>query len=108
MGSTGEASDIKSANPEERTRLRACNSGRDNDLLDEVGSLASEFRLHPLAVEDAIHAHQRPKIERYDDTLFVVLRPARYLDDTEEVEFGEVHVFVGPRFVLTVRHSEAP
>jgi magnesium transporter len=74
----------------------------------EVESLASEFQLHPLAVEDAIHAHQRPKIERYDDTLFVVLRPARYLDDIEEVEFGEVHVFVGPRFVLTVRHSEAP
>jgi magnesium transporter len=74
----------------------------------EVASLASEFQLHPLAVEDAIHAHQRPKIERYDDTLFVVLRPARYLDDIEEVEFGEVHVFVGPSFVLTVRHSEAP
>jgi len=74
----------------------------------EVGSLASEFQLHPLAVEDAIQAHQRPKIERYDDTLFVVLRPARYMDDIEEVEFGEVHIFVGPRFVLTVRHSEAP
>jgi magnesium transporter len=74
----------------------------------EIQSLASEFQLHPLAVEDAIHAHQRPKIERYDDTLFVVLRPARYLDDIEEVEFGEVHVFVGSRFVLTVRHSEAP
>ena len=74
----------------------------------EVQSLASEFSLHSLAVEDAIHAHQRPKIERYDDTLFVVLRPARYLDEIEEVEFGEVHVFVGPRFVLTVRHSEAP
>jgi magnesium transporter len=74
----------------------------------EVESLASEFQLHPLAVEDAIHAHQRPKLERYDDTLFIVLRPARYLDELEEVEFGEVHVFVGPRFVLTVRHSEAP
>jgi magnesium transporter len=74
----------------------------------EVEALASEFRLHPLAVEDAIHAHQRPKLERYDDTLFVVLRPARYLDSTEEVEFGEVHIFAGPRFVLTVRHSEAP
>jgi magnesium transporter len=74
----------------------------------EVQSLASEFQLHPLAVEDAIHAHQRPKIERHDETLFVVLRPARYLDDTEEVEFGEIHVFVGPRFVITVRHSEAP
>jgi magnesium transporter len=75
---------------------------------NEVAALASEFQLHPLAVEDAVHAHQRPKIERYDDTLFVVLRPARYLDDVEEVEFGEVHIFVGPRFVLTVRHSEAP
>ncbi|HWC66697.1 MAG TPA: magnesium and cobalt transport protein CorA [Acidimicrobiales bacterium] len=74
----------------------------------EVESLAAEFELHPLAAEDAIHAHQRPKIERYGDTLFVVLRPARYLDATEEVEFGEVHVFVGPRFVITVRHSEAP
>jgi magnesium transporter len=74
----------------------------------EVASLATEFRLHPLAVEDAIVAHQRPKLERYDDTLFVVLRPARYLDEAEEVEFGEIHVFVGANFVLTVRHSEAP
>jgi magnesium transporter len=74
----------------------------------EVASLASEFQLHELAVEDARNAHQRPKLERYGDTLFVVLRPARYLDEIEEVEFGEVHVFVGPDFVLTVRHSEAP
>ncbi len=74
----------------------------------EVASLAEAFQLHELAVEDAIVAHQRPKLERYGDTLFVVLRPARYLDDTEEVEFGEVHVFVGTNFVLTVRHSEAP
>jgi magnesium transporter len=74
----------------------------------EVASLATEFRLHPLAVEDAIVAHQRPKLERYDDTLFVVLRPARYVDASEEVEFGEIHVFVGSDFVLTVRHSEAP
>jgi magnesium transporter len=74
----------------------------------ELSSLASEFNLHELAVEDAILAHQRPKLERYDDTLFVVLRAARYLDETEEVEFGEVHVFVGSDFVLTVRHSEAP
>lgn len=74
----------------------------------ELGSLAEEFGLHELAVEDAILAHQRPKLERYDETLFVVLRAARYLDDLEEVEFGEVHVFVGPDFVVTVRHSEAP
>jgi magnesium transporter len=74
----------------------------------EVHALAEQFGLHPLAVEDAIHAHQRPKLERYDDTLFVVLRPARYRDDLEEVEFGEVHLFTGANFVLTVRHSEAP
>ncbi|HEY3016203.1 MAG TPA: magnesium/cobalt transporter CorA [Nocardioides sp.] len=74
----------------------------------ELASLAGEFDLHELALEDAILAHQRPKLERYDDTLFVVLRAARYLDDVEEVEFGEVHLFVGPDFVITVRHSEAP
>jgi magnesium transporter len=74
----------------------------------ELAAIADEFDLHALAVEDAIVAHQRPKLERYGDTLFVVLRAARYLDDVEEVEFGEVHVFVGPDFVITVRHSEAP
>src|SRR4051794_18491435 len=74
----------------------------------ELTSLASEFNLHELAVEDAINAHQRPKLERYGDTLFVVLRAARYVDDLEEVDFGELHVFVGRDFVLTVRHSEAP
>jgi magnesium transporter len=70
--------------------------------------IAEEFGLHEVAVEDAIVAHQRPKIERYDDTLFVVLRAATYLDAVEEVEFGEIHVFVGPNFVLTVRHSRTP
>jgi magnesium transporter len=74
----------------------------------ELLATGEEFGLHKLAVEDAIVAHQRPKLERYDDTLFVVLRAARYLDDVEEVEFGEIHVFVGPNFVLTVRHSQAP
>jgi len=71
-------------------------------------AVAEEFRLHELAVEDAIVAHQRAKLERYGDTLFVVLRAARYLDDVEEVEFGEIHLFVGANFVLTVRHSQAP
>ena len=74
----------------------------------ELASLADEFDLHELSIEDAITAHQRPKLERYDETLFVVLLAARYVDDTEEVEFGEVHVFVGKDFVITVRHSEAP
>jgi magnesium transporter len=74
---------------------------------EEFSSVAGEFGLHPLAVEDAVKAHQRPKLERYDGTLFVVLRPARYLDESETVEFGEVHVFVGEGFVVTVRHGEA-
>ncbi|GAB7105414.1 magnesium and cobalt transport protein CorA [Streptomyces phaeofaciens JCM 4814] len=74
----------------------------------ELHSLAAEFDLHPLAVEDAKEAHQRPKLERYGDTLFVVLRAARYLDAPEEIDFGELHVFVGPDFVITVRHGAAP
>jgi magnesium transporter len=75
---------------------------------DEIRSVAREFDLHPLAVEDAIKAHQRAKLERYGTTLFTVLRPARYLDDEERVEFGEVHVFTGEGFVVTVRHAEVP
>jgi magnesium transporter len=75
---------------------------------EELTSLAEEFDLHELAVEDAITAHQRPKLERYGDTLFVVLRAARYVDDIEEVEFGELHVFIGQDFVITVRHAESP
>ena len=74
----------------------------------EVQSVAAEFRLHDLAVEDALKGHQRAKLERFGDTLFVVLRPARYLDDVEKVEFGELHVFVGRDFVVTVRHAESP
>ncbi|MGW6012240.1 magnesium and cobalt transport protein CorA [Streptomyces sp. NPDC055210] len=75
---------------------------------DEILSLAAEFDLHPLAVEDAMEAHQRPKLERYGETLFVVLRAARYLDASEEVDFGELHVFLGPDFLITVRHGAAP
>jgi magnesium transporter len=75
---------------------------------EEFAHLAHEFDLHELAVEDAVKAHQRAKLERYGDTLFLVLRPARYIDETETVEFGEVHVFAGPQFVITVRHAEAP
>ncbi|MBO1269666.1 magnesium and cobalt transport protein CorA [Arthrobacter cavernae] len=74
----------------------------------ELQAVADEFSLHELAVEDALHGHQRAKLERYGDTLFTVLRPARYLDDVEKVEFGELHVFVGPDFVVTVRHAESP
>ena len=76
--------------------------------LEEIRSVAHEFQLHELAVEDAVAAHQRPKLERYGTTLFTVLRPARYLDATEEVEFGELHIFTGPDFVVTIRHAETP
>jgi magnesium transporter len=74
---------------------------------DELTAVAREFELHELAVEDAVHAHQRPKLEWYGEVLFLVLRPARYIDETETVEFGEIHVFVGPNFVITIRHGEA-
>ena len=75
---------------------------------EEIASIAREFDLHELAVEDAVKAHQRPKLERYGDSLFLVLRPARYVDETETVVFGEVAIFAGPQFVITVRHGDAP
>ncbi|GAA1681527.1 magnesium/cobalt transporter CorA [Nonomuraea maheshkhaliensis] len=74
----------------------------------ELVKLGEEFELHELALEDAIVGSQRPKADRYGDTLFVVLRAARYLDEAEEVAFGELHIFIGPNFVITVRHAEAP
>ena len=74
---------------------------------EEFADIAGDFDLHALAVEDAIRAHQRPKLDRYGNTLFCVLRPARYIEETESVEFGEIHVFVGRNFVITVRHTEA-
>ncbi len=74
----------------------------------EMAAVAAEFKLHPLAVEDAVHAHQRPKLEHYGDMMFVVLRPARYVDPVEVVEVGEVHLFIGPDFVVTVRHADTP
>jgi magnesium transporter len=74
----------------------------------ELVSLAEEFSLHPLAIEDALEARQRPKLEQYGDTLFLVLRPARYFDGPEDIHFGELHIFAGPDFVITVRHGGAP
>jgi magnesium transporter len=74
---------------------------------EEFDSLRREFALHPLAVEDAIHAHQRPKLEVYDEMVFLVLKTARYVDPTEVIELGEVLVFLGDDFLITVRHGEA-
>ncbi len=106
----------RAAEPSELTHMdEACRDGGGiawvglyRPTHEEFDAVAQEFGLHALVVEDAVHAHQRPKLERYGDTLFCVLRPARYIDETETVEFGEVHVFAGPHFVITVRHSEAP
>ena len=72
----------------------------------EFESVTGEFGLHELAVKEAIKAHQRPKIERYGDSLFVVLKAARYLEEQEAVEFGEIHAFVGPDFVVTMYYGE--
>jgi magnesium transporter len=74
----------------------------------ELRSVAEEFDLSHLAVEDALAGHQRAKLEHYGEDLFLVLRPARYLDDVEKVDFGEIHVFVGADYVVTVRHAESP
>ncbi len=74
---------------------------------EELAAVAAEFDLPPLAVEDAVHAHQRPKIELYDDVLFVVLKTVRYIDPTEVVDVGEVMLFIGARFVVSVRHGHA-
>ncbi|HYI32753.1 MAG TPA: magnesium/cobalt transporter CorA [Glaciibacter sp.] len=74
----------------------------------EVRSVAGEFGFHYLAMEDTLKGHQRAKLEHYDETLFLVLRPARYMDAEERVEFGELHIFVGRDFVVTIRHAESP
>ncbi|MET7595338.1 magnesium and cobalt transport protein CorA [Streptomyces sp. NPDC004082] len=77
----------------------------------EFAGIASEFGLHPLAVEDAVQAHQRPKLERYDDTLFTVFKTIHYVEHTqltatsEVVETGEVMCFTGRDFFITVRHG---
>lgn len=77
----------------------------------QLEGIAAAFDLHPLAVEDAVHAHQRPKLERYDDSLFAVVKTVHY-DASDEshtaevVETGEVMVFIGRNFVITVRHGE--
>ena len=78
----------------------------------ELGEIAVQYDLHPLAVEDAVFAHQRPKLESYDDALFMVLKTATYIEHeeltatSEVLDTGEVMVFVGDAYVITVRHGE--
>ena len=82
----------------------------DVDGTDGVAfaQVAHAFDLHHLAVEDAVNAHQRAKLDVYDDVLFVVMRPAAYDDASETVVFGELHMFSGPGYIITVRHGQGP
>jgi magnesium transporter len=73
---------------------------------EEFDSVRREFDLHELAVEDAIKAHQRPKLEVYGESIFLVLKTARYVEGGPAVETGEIQVFVGDGFIVTVRHGE--
>jgi magnesium transporter len=72
----------------------------------ELTDVAQAFGLHPLAVEDALNAHQRPKLDKYEDSLFLTLRTVWYIDADDAVETGEINMFVGDRYVVTVRHGD--
>jgi magnesium transporter len=72
----------------------------------ELAEVEAAFGLHPLAVEDALNAHQRPKLERYGDSLFLTLRTLWYVDAEDAVETGEINMFIGSDYVVTVRHGE--
>jgi magnesium transporter len=74
---------------------------------EEFDAVRREFDLHELAVEDAVEAHQRPKVERYGDTLLVVLKTVRYIDGIDDLETGEILMFVNRDFVVTVRHGQS-
>jgi magnesium transporter len=73
----------------------------------QITAVAEQFDLPPLAVEDAVKAHQRPKLDVYGDVVFAVLKPVRYVDHDEVVDVTEIAVFIGPTFVVTVRHGES-
>ena len=77
--------------------------GLKNPTDAEFDLVNDELKLHPLAVEDAVKGNQRPKVELYDNTIFVVMKTLRYIEETSDVETGEVMLFVGDRFVVTVR-----
>src|SRR5687767_3212688 len=73
---------------------------------DEMSLVAGLLDLHHLAVEDSLKGHQRPKVEPYDDMLFLVLKTLWYVDETDEVETGQVAIFLGRHFVVTVREGQ--
>jgi magnesium transporter len=74
---------------------------------EELDRVARAFELHELAVEDSGREHQRPKLEQYDGTFFIVLKTARYDEQEERVHFGEIDLFLGPGYAVSARHGEA-
>jgi magnesium transporter len=76
----------------------------DENMLKQI---QEEFQLHDLAVEDAHRAHQRPKLETYGDTIFIVVRTAQINAQSHKIEFGETHFFVGKNFILSIRHGSS-
>jgi magnesium transporter len=99
--------------PHEFDKLRA-EATEDGDFVwvglykpsaGELDDVAEAFGLHPLAVEDALKAHQRPKLEHYDDSLFLTLKSLWYVDEEDAVETGEINLFAGRDCVITVRHG---
>ncbi|MEQ8842097.1 MAG: magnesium and cobalt transport protein CorA [Acidimicrobiales bacterium] len=81
-------------------------SGLHDPEAKEIEELVSVFGLHPLAVEDMTKGRQRPKVERYDDWLFVVLKTARYLDVPEKVDFGEIQILCDPHSIIVIRRGD--
>ena len=79
--------------------------GLNEPSAEVMREVQKEFQLHDLAIEDALTAHQRPKLELYEESLFVVLRTAQLLPGGVGLEFGETHVFVGERYIVSVRHG---
>ena len=80
----------------------------EGPIAEDIRAIADEFSIHALPIDDAISAHQRPKLEKYGDVFFVVLRPARYVAAEARVVIGELHVFMGKNFIVTIRHPDAP
>ena len=96
------ADDAEAANDEAQAFVWI---GLHEPTAEQFAAVAEKFELHPLAVEDAVHAHQRPKLESYGDTLFLVLKTVNYVNHQEVVDIGELMVFVGANFVVSVRHG---
>jgi magnesium transporter len=80
--------------------------GLHEPVAEELEKVSKEFDLHPLAIEDAVKAHQRPKVEQFDDSTFVVLKTVRYDEASQQIDLGDVMLFIGDSFIVSVRHGQ--